>query len=73
MGTRLVELRVVVEAGLRGSALGLGVGLGLGSVAVNQFHQVVGVGGSDQSGLVLLGHRQTRGIDHIHSAINSIG
>ena len=66
MGTRLVELRVVVEAGLRGSALDLVAGLDSGFVAVNQFHQVGGVGGSDQSGLVLLGHRQTQGIDHIH-------
>lgn len=72
MGTRLVELRVVVEAVLRGSALGLGAGLDLDFVAVNQFRQVGGVGGSDQSDLVLLGHRQIQGIDHIHSAINSI-
>jgi len=66
MGTRLVGLMVVVEAGLRGFALGLGAGLDLGFVAVNQFRQVGGVGGSDQSDLVLSGHRQTQGIDHIH-------
>lgn len=67
-----MELRVVVEAGLRGFAPGLGVDLDLGFVAVYQFRQVGGVGGSDQSGLVLSGHPQTQGIDHIHSAINSI-
>jgi hypothetical protein len=71
MGKRSVGLMVVEEVGRLGFALDR-VDLETCSEVEDQYHQVGGVGGVDQSDSVHWDHRQIQEVDRIHSTTDLI-
>jgi hypothetical protein len=71
MGTRLAGLMVVEGVERLGFALDR-MDLGTYSEVEDQYHQVEGVGGVDQSDSAHWDHRQTQEVDRIHSTIDLI-